>query len=100
MGAGNVVGIEYAQPDVYQRKYGTTAGTWPDLDRFGRVTKRLYYCQNWRHDVVALVTNGGLLKERARCFSYGVPFEIPLGDCDGDGDTDTADQTLGLGTWG
>ena len=39
LGFGNVVGIEYPQPDVFQRKYGSTAGTWPDLDRFGRVTK-------------------------------------------------------------
>ncbi|MBL9147240.1 MAG: hypothetical protein JNM94_00960, partial [Phycisphaerae bacterium] len=29
-----------------------------------------------------------------------MPFGIPLGDCDGYGDTDTADQTLVLCAWG
>jgi len=62
--------------------------------------ERLYYCQNWRHDVVALVTSGGALTERARYFSYGIPFGVPLGDCDGDGDTDAADQAILLGAWG
>jgi hypothetical protein len=39
LGFGNGVGLEYPQADVFQQKYGTTAGTWPDLDRFGRVIK-------------------------------------------------------------
>jgi RHS repeat-associated protein len=60
----------------------------------------LYYCQNWRHDVVALVTAAGALKERVRYSSYGVPFGIPLGDCDSDGDVDSADTAILLGAWG
>jgi RHS repeat-associated protein len=74
--------------------------SWNGTAGDGTLEERLFYCQNWRHDVVALVTSGGQLKERARYFSYGVPFGITLGDCDGDGDTDTADQTLVLGAWG
>jgi len=66
----------------------------------GTLDERLYYCQNWRHDVTALVTSGGAMKERARYSSYGVPFGIPLGDCDGDGDVDAADQSILLGAWG
>jgi hypothetical protein len=62
--------------------------------------KRLYYCQNWRHDVVALVTANGQLRERIRYSSYGIPFGQPLGDCDGDGDVDAADTAILLGAWG
>jgi hypothetical protein len=66
----------------------------------GTLEERLYYCQNWRHDVVALVTAAGALTERVRYSSYGVPFGIPLGDCDSDGDVDSADQSILLGAWG
>ena len=66
----------------------------------GTLEERLYYCQNWRHDVVALVTSAGALRERVRYSSYGVPFGIPLGDCDSDGDVDSADQSILLGAWG
>jgi RHS repeat-associated protein len=66
----------------------------------GTLEERLYYCQNWRHDVVALVTAAGALKERVRYSSYGVPFGIPLGDCDSDGDVDSADTAILLGAWG
>ena len=48
--------------------------------------------------MVALVTNGGLLIERARYFSYGVSLGIALGDCDGD--MDSGDQSILLGAWG
>jgi YD repeat-containing protein len=66
----------------------------------GSLEERLYYCQNWRHDVVALVTAAGALKERVRYSSYGIPFGIPLGDCDSDGDVDSADTAILLGAWG
>lgn len=71
-----------------------------DISYDGTLARRLYYCRNWRYDVVALMTGCGLLKECVRCFSYGVPYGITLGDRDGDGDTDMADQTLAVGAWG
>jgi len=74
--------------------------SWNGTAGDGMLEERLYYCQNWRHDVVALVTSGGALTERARYFSYGIPFGVPLGDCDGHGDTDAADQAILLGAWG
>lgn len=37
LGMGSLVGVDYAQPDVFRRRYGTSSGTYPDLDRFGRV---------------------------------------------------------------
>ncbi len=55
--------------------------------------ERLYYCQNRRADVVALVTSSGRQVEQARYSAYGVPFGLPMGDTDGDGDVDAADLT-------
>jgi len=66
----------------------------------GTLEERLYYCQNWRYDATTLVTSGGAVKERVRYSSYGVPCGIPLGDCDSDGDVDSADQAVLLGAWG
>lgn len=57
----------------------------------GTLEQRRYYCQNWRHDVVAIVTSGGQLAERMRYSAYGVPFGIPLGDVNGDGVVNSAD---------
>ncbi len=37
-GLGQVVGTEYPEPDVMWRQYGSTSGSYPDLDRFNRVT--------------------------------------------------------------
>jgi hypothetical protein len=42
LGFGNVVATEYDEADVYQRRHGTTAGTYPDATKgwqFGRVIK-------------------------------------------------------------
>jgi len=60
----------------------------------GTLEERRYYCQSWRHDVVAMVTSGGALAERARYSAYGVVFGIPLGDVNGDGACDSTDVGL------
>jgi YD repeat-containing protein len=39
MGFGNVVGVDYDEADVFQHRYGSTTGSYPDLDQFGRVIK-------------------------------------------------------------
>jgi hypothetical protein len=70
------------------------------LSSDGTLEERLYYCQNWRHDVVALVTANCELRERVRYSSYGIPFGQPLCDCDGDVDVDAADTAILLGAWG
>jgi len=55
--------------------------------------QRYYYCQNWRGDVVKLIsaTGGGRQGEAVRYSAHGVPFSIPTGDLDGDGDRDLTD---------
>jgi RHS repeat-associated protein len=55
--------------------------------------ERRYYCQNWHHDVVAVVTDLGKLVEQVRYSPYGVPFGYPAGDTDSDGDWDATDTT-------
>lgn len=36
----------------------------------GTLEQRMDWCQNWRHDTAAIVTDGGLLAERARYSPY------------------------------
>lgn len=63
----------------------------------GVLEERLYYLQNWRADVVALLkpngSGGASLAEWTRYSAYGVPFSMPFGDADSDGDCDSADVT-------
>jgi RHS repeat-associated protein len=58
----------------------------------------VYYCQNWRSDVSAIVTSGGAMKEWAKYSAYGVPQGLPFGDTDSDGDRDATDATQ-VQTW-
>jgi RHS repeat-associated protein len=37
-GVRQVVGINYPEPDVMSEQFGSTSGSYPDLDRFNRVT--------------------------------------------------------------
>jgi RHS repeat-associated protein len=47
--------------------------------------ERNYYCQNWRADVVAITTSGGLPIEFVRYSAYGVPSSFALADLNHDG---------------
>ncbi|MBK8180823.1 MAG: hypothetical protein IPK67_18410 [Planctomycetes bacterium] len=58
----------------------------------GTLEERLYYCQSQHADVVALITAAGGQREMDRYSAYGVPFGLPTGDCDSDGDCDVADR--------
>jgi len=59
----------------------------------GTLEERAYYCQNWRADVSAIVSAAGGMLEWAKYSAYGVPFGLPGGDADSDGDCDAADAT-------
>lgn len=65
----------------------------------GTLEERVYYVQNWRADVVALMTSAGALISQARYDPYGVPFGIAKTDLDADGDVDSADYTLFTTYW-
>lgn len=54
--------------------------------------ERLYYCQNWRADVVALVSELGEIKERISYSASGVPTRIDPADINCDGFVDGVDS--------
>ena len=64
----------------------------------GTLEERIYFCQNWRADVSALVTDAGQMLEWVKYSAYGVPFGLPGGDANSDGDCDAADLTQ-VTTW-
>jgi len=57
----------------------------------GTLEERRYYCQNWRADVSAIITSGGVMVEWAKYSPYGIPFGLPGADTDSDGDCDATD---------
>lgn len=59
----------------------------------GTMEQRFFYSQNWRGDVVALTSYTGKQVEQVRYSAYGVPFGLPGGDLDRDGNCDSADRT-------
>ena len=64
----------------------------------GVLEERTYYCHNWRGDVSVLITDTGAMVEWVRYSSYGVPFGLPKGDTDSDGDLDSTDN-LQISVW-
>lgn len=58
----------------------------------GSLEERRYLCQNWRHDVSAVVTDVGKMIEWGKYTSYGVPDALPAGDTDSDNDWDATDS--------
>jgi len=59
----------------------------------GTLEERVYYCQNWRADVSAIVGAAGGMLEWVKYSAYGVPFGLPGGDSNSDGCCDTMDAT-------
>ena len=66
----------------------------------GTLEQRRYYCQNWRHDVVALIKSDGKIAERDRYLSYGTSFGSPLADATFDGIVNASDTTQVNTDWG
>src|SRR5262249_13518744 len=64
----------------------------------GTLEQVYYCCQNWRGDVSALVTDAGAMVEWDKYSAYGIPFGLPAGDTDSDGDCDTIDVNQ-IQTW-
>jgi len=58
----------------------------------GTLERRDYYLQNWRNDVIALVTDTGEQVEQIDYTPYGAPEGFPTGDVNKDGVTDSADE--------
>ena len=56
-----------------------------DITTNGSFDDRYYYLQNWRHDVVAIMTYDGAVKERVMYDAYGRPHSFSPGDLKGGG---------------
>jgi RHS repeat-associated protein len=67
----------------------------------GNLEERTFYCQNWRADVVALISSSGQQVQQVRYGEYGEAFGLPRGDADGDRDVDNGDtvDTDQIQTW-
>ncbi len=71
-----------------------------DLDIDHTLEERRYYCHHGaggvgvggRADVAAIVTDTGKMVEWVKYSAYGVPFGLPAGDTDSDGDWDATDS--------
>ncbi len=64
----------------------------------GVLEERRYVCQNWRADVVSIVTNTGTMQEWDKYSAYGVGYGIPGGDTNTDFATNTTDVNQ-VQTW-
>lgn len=62
----------------------------------GVLEERLYVLQNWRADVVALVSTDGVRRESLRYSAYGLPTLLPLADYNRDGVIDGGDLSFDL----
>ncbi len=69
-----------------------------DTDDNGSREERMYYCQNWRADVSAIIDSNGEMYEWVKYSAYGVPFGLPGADTDSDGDCDATDISQ-IQTW-
>ena len=66
-------------------------GDWGEEASDTDLETRIYYCQNWRADVSAILDSSGGIIEWVKYSSYGVPHGITLGDWNADGSLTAAD---------
>ncbi|HEX9784101.1 MAG TPA: hypothetical protein VGA56_15385, partial [Opitutaceae bacterium] len=89
-GADGLGGSSYIDLLAVRDKDANTA--WTSASD-GVLEERMCYCQNWRADVSAIVSSSGRMQEWVKYSAYGVPFGLPGGDTDSDGDCDGTDTT-------
>jgi hypothetical protein len=95
-GFGGYGGSSYIDSVVLRERDANSA---EESTTDGTLEQRRYYCQNWRADVSAILTDLGKLVENVKYSSYGVPTCLPAGDADSDGDYDATDAAAIGGTY-
>jgi RHS repeat-associated protein len=90
-GVDGVGGSSYIDSVIMRDKDANTA--WATASGDGVLEERRVYCQNWRGDVSALITDTGKMVEWVKYSAYGVAMGLPCGDTDSDGDWDATDST-------
>ncbi|MCC5785296.1 MAG: hypothetical protein JJU33_01190 [Phycisphaerales bacterium] len=73
------------------RDRDSLAGWYEEIEENLRET-RVYYAQDCRGDVSALLTDTGSMIEWVECSAYGAPNALLAGDTDSDGSWDAADN--------
>jgi hypothetical protein len=92
-GVGGRGGSSYIDSVIMREKDANTVWT---AASDGTLEERVFYVQNWRSDVVALVNAAGAPLEEIRYTAYGTPSSHPIADVNGDGVVGTAD----VAAWG
>ncbi len=85
-------GSSYIDSMVLRDRDDNGGGGWSGASD-GTLEARIYYCQNWRADVSAILSAAGVVKEWVKYSSYGVPTAIDPGDFDRDGYVTGDDNT-------
>src|SRR5690606_22484404 len=93
-GLGGFGGSSYIDSVILRDRDATNQGGQDD-----GLEERRYYCQNWRADVSAVLTDAGSMVEWVKYSPYGVPFALPAGDTDSDGDWDATDSSAITGSY-
>ncbi|MCC6229191.1 MAG: hypothetical protein IT432_08205, partial [Phycisphaerales bacterium] len=94
-GLGGLGGSSYIN-DVILTDRDDTTGEKSASD--GAYDTRYTLLQSWRHDVVALASGGGLMKEWVKYSAYGEPYGEPLFEVGGDGTVGISDAGT-IGGW-
>ncbi len=81
-GANGRGGSSYIDSVILRNKDANTSWT---AASDGTLEERIYYAQNWRADVSAVLSSAGLVKEWVKYTSYGIPVRIDPGDYNRDG---------------
>ncbi len=81
-GANGRGSSSYIDSVILRNKDANTAWT---TASDGTLEERIYYVQNWRADVSAVLSDAGVVKEWVKYTSYGIPFRIDPGDYNRDG---------------
>ena len=87
-------GSSYIDSVLLREKDASTAWTAAS----NGLDERVFHCQNWRGDVSVVLSDDGSLLEWIKYSAYGVPYALPAGDTDSDGDWDATDSSQ-LSTW-
>jgi RHS repeat-associated protein len=89
-GANGVGGSSYIDSVVLRDKDANVA--W-NAAADGTLEQRRYYNQNWRADVISMLTSTGQQVEGSRFHAYGIAFGANSGDMDFNGIVDSNDTT-------
>ncbi len=87
-GVDGTGGSSYLDAMILRDRDASTA--WHEEADAAREERR-YSCHNWRGDVGAILSASGRMVEWVKYSAYGVPFALPAGDTDSDGDFDATD---------